>query len=456
MTHKKNYKIRIISIIISVIFLIGVLPIAVSAASCENCGEDSDYTVEYEYWTETYHTIRHWCDNCGKDQNMGGAADRHSFSHYNNGYDICDDCGYEIDCECGEGDSECYHDNTYTEWDDCDWYKYCEDCGEEIDSGTEHGETDYKDWVYYSTTRHRRFVYCVDCHVGEYEYARHDSSTEYYSYDDYEHEIVDYCADCDEYLSDPEYEEHTFYYSSWKDYDDDKHRRRIRCEYCDYLEYEYESHTFTSGSYTVVSEKQHRFDRECDCGCVMTQTGPHSYVTGYLSGDGEVHIVTNECECGYCFEEPEAHLDNDSDGACDICGTVTETSRFSVTLPAVLTLTVSEDGTVYAAVSATIANNSTEDITVTDITLNAENGWTIVPFDTDMANEKVNTKLIGFRINGSESTIDGDSEDLTLNDEWNIPVDDVLTLDYEVVVSAISEPVDEQVLTVVFIIGWAK
>ena len=453
MTHKKKRKIRAISLIISAVLLAGVLPVAVSAAYCENCGENSGYSVEYEYWTATYHTIRHWCDNCGDDQNMGGAAERHSFYHYSSSYDKCEDCGYKISCECDDG--ECSHSDTYLEWDDCDWYEYCEDCGEEVDSGTEHGETGYKEWKYYSSTRHRRFVYCMDCHVGEYEYARHDSGTEYFSYDDHEHEIVDYCPDCEEYLSDPEYEEHTFRYGSWKDYDDDRHRRRVRCEYCDYSEYEYESHTFTSGSYTEITETQHRFDRECDCGCVMAQVGPHSYVTGYLPGDVEVHIITNECECGHYLEETEAHLDNDGDGACDLCGTVTETSRFSVTVPSVLTLTVSEDGTVCAAVSAAIANNSTGNITVTDITINAENGWTIVPFDTDMANEKVNTKCIGFRINGSESTTDGDSENLTLYDEWNIAADDILPLDYAAVVSALSEPIDEQVLTIVFIVGWA-
>lgn len=453
MTHKKNRKFRILSIVLSVILLVGIFPVAVSAASCENCGKNSGYTLEYEYWTATYHLIRHWCDNCDKDQNMGGAAERHSYSHYSSSYDRCADCGHKIACECDDG--ECSHSDTYLEWDDCDWYEYCEDCGEEVDSGTEHGETGYKDWKYYSTTRHRRFVYCMDCHVGDYEYARHDSSTEYYSYDDYEHEIVEYCADCDEYLSDSEYEEHTFYYSSWKDYDDDRHRRRKRCEYCDYLEYQYENHTFSSGSYTVVSEKQHRFDRECDCGCVMTQIGPHSYVTVYLPGDGEYHTVTNECECGYYFEESESHYDSNGDNECDLCGMVNETSRFSVTLPAVLTLIVAEDGRVYAAASATIENNSTGKISVTDITLSAENGWTIVPFETNMADEKVGTKLIGFRINGSESTAYSDSETLILYDDWSIAADETLPLDYGAVVSALSEPIDEQVLTVVFIVGWA-
>ncbi len=456
MTHKKNHKIRIISIVLSVILLISIFPIAVSAASCENCGENSNYTVEYEYWTDIYHTIRHWCDNCGKDQNMGGAADRHSFSHYNIKYDICEDCGYEIDCECGEGDSECYHDYTYTEWDGCDWYEYCDDCGEEVDSGTEHGEYEYEEWEYYSFARHRRFVYCVDCEMGEYEYERHDEEIEYYSYDDYDHEIVEYCAGCDEYLSEPEYEEHTFYYSSWKDYDGDRHRRRVRCEYCDYSEYEYENHNVVYGYWLSISDTQHSRTAECDCGFSSTETDSHNHITDYNPGDKDLHIVTYECECGNYYEEEEAHVDNDSDGNCDLCGTEYDTAHFSVTLPAALILTVSEDGTVYAAISAMIVNNSTGDITVTDITLNAENGWTIIPFDTDMANEKVNTKLIGFRINGSKSIANGKSEDLTLNDEWIIPTDDVLTLDYDAVVSAVSEPVDEQVLTAVFIIGWAK
>lgn len=120
---------------------------------------------------------------------------------------------------------------------------------------------------------------------------------------------------------------------------------------------------------------------------------------------------------------------------------------FSVTVPAVLHLTVSKDGTVYAADTAQIVNDSTSAVSVTNVSLFAENGWEIVPYSTNMANEKVNAKRIGFCINGAESG--------TTFVERQIAKDGTLDLDYDAVVSATSEPIDEQVLTVVFVLGWA-
>jgi len=389
MTHKKNRKFHIVSIILSVALLIGIFPLAVSAAGCENCGEDSGYTVAYEYWTSSYHSVRHWCNNCGKDQTMGGAAEEHSYSHSSSGFDVCV-CGHSIACICGGeggdgGDIVCNHNSTYTEWYGCECFTYCSSCGDYLGSGTEHGEYEYGEWEMSSGTAHRRMFACGRCGEGEYEYADHS-----YSYGDFEY---------------ADYESHGRYYCC-----------------------------------TV-------------CGYDSTEYAPHECTYSYFWDSEYDHVKVSECFCGHYYDELEQHEDDNSDGKCDMCGYMNK--RFSVTVPAFLTLTVSQDGTVYAAVTAMIYNNSTGEITVTDITLSAENGWTIVPFDTNMANEKVNTKLIGFRINGSESTTDGDSEDLTLNEEWNIAADSMLPLDYGAVVSALSKPIDEQVLTVVFIVGWA-
>ena len=46
---------------------------------------------------------------------MGGNAGVHHFEHdYDTDYDVCEECGYEIECECGE--AECDHYDTYIEW----------------------------------------------------------------------------------------------------------------------------------------------------------------------------------------------------------------------------------------------------------------------------------------------------------------------------------------------------
>ena len=63
----------------------------------------------------------------------------------------------------------------------------------------------------------------------------------------------------------------------------------------------------------------------------------------------------------------QAHLDGDSDGYCDDCGYLL--TRFSVIVPAGMTLTVSKTGTVYAASNVRIVNRSTGAVSVSSVTL---------------------------------------------------------------------------------------
>ena len=198
MTHKKNRKFHIVSIILSVALLIGIFPLAVSAAGCENCGEDSGYTVAYEYWTSTYHSVRHWCNNCGKDQTMGGAAEGHSYSHSSSGYDVCI-CGHSVACSCGGegGEISCNHRNTYTYWEGCEWYTQCSSCDAYMGSGVTHGDYEYGEYEAYNGITHRRLYGCVNCGEGEYEY-----------------------------------EDHSFSFGVWQDENDYEHGRYYCCELC--------------------------------------------------------------------------------------------------------------------------------------------------------------------------------------------------------------------------------
>ena len=128
---------------------------------------------------------------------------------------------------------------------------------------------------------------------------------------------------------------------------------------------------------------------------------------------------------------------------------------FSVTVPVTLALTVSEQGEVYAASNAAIVNHSTAAVQVTGVTVSAVNGWTLVPYGTDMASQKVDSQLIGFALNGSETVTEGNSEALALTGDWTVPLNGTLPLAYDAVVSALSEPVDEQVVAVLFVWEWA-
>ena len=129
---------------------------------------------------------------------------------------------------------------------------------------------------------------------------------------------------------------------------------------------------------------------------------------------------------------------------------------FSVTVPANMSLAVANDGYVYSATNAAVVNNSSHAVEITSVMITAGNGWTIVPYDYNMADEKVDSKLIGFYLNGAETTQTGTNETLALPDNWTIDRDDSFDLDCDAVISATSETIqNEQVLTLVFVINWA-
>lgn len=130
-----------------------------------------------------------------------------------------------------------------------------------------------------------------------------------------------------------------------------------------------------------------------------------------------------------------------------------ETPYFSVTIPAVMTVVVSENGTVYTATNAAIINNSTDAIEITDIMISPSGGWTLVPYDTNMAAEKVDSRLIEFMLNGVDGTVDN----LSTSGDWIVAQGDEFILLYDAVVSATSQAIyGEEVLTVVFVVDWAN
>ena len=131
------------------------------------------------------------------------------------------------------------------------------------------------------------------------------------------------------------------------------------------------------------------------------------------------------------------------------------TELFSVTVPATLPLVVDEAGKVYVA-SASIVNNSTGDVKVSSVSVTSKNGWEFVPYSTNMAKAKVDAKQVGFKINSSETSKTGDSEVFTLSAPWTVKEADALSINYDAVVSAVSQPVTgQEIMSVVFVLEWA-
>ena len=73
-----------------------------------------------------------------------------------------------------------------------------------------------------------------------------------------------------------------------------------------------------------------------------------------------------------------------------------------------------------------------------------------------MAKAKVDAKQVGFKINSSETSKTGDSEVFTLAAPWTVKEADALSINYDAVVSAVSQPVTgQEIMSVVFVLEWA-
>ena len=414
---------------------------------CSNCKRTCSYTVEYEQWTNSEHYARHWCSNCGYDQAGGANGEAHSFRS-----GVCFKCGYSNGS--GGGGNVCYHSSTRTSWSGCDWYEHCRSCGALVDYGTSHGTYVYGAWEYYSSSQHRRSYACSACGYSEYEYAAPSLTAGAWQTDEganysTRHKRLLSCA-CG--YSRYEYAEHQCTSEeAWRDFDAERHTRHESC-LCGYERNLYTYHVF-SDTLTLFSDTEHTRTRTCECGRVVTAEEAHAFQYGaWQSVSDTEHRCAVSCNCRYKGFAVQAHLDGDSDGYCDDCGYLL--TRFSVIVPAGMTLTVSKTGTVYAASNVRIVNRSTGAVSVSSVTLRTENGWTLVPFSTNMATEKVDSRKIGFSVNGAQSRTTGAEEALPLGGGWRIPGGEALPLHYDAVVSAASRPISEQVLTVIFVLEW--
>ena len=83
---------------------------------------------------------------------------------------------------------------------------------------------------------------------------------------------------------------------------------------------------------------------------------------------------------------------------------------------------------------------------MSSVSISTKNGWKIVPYTTDMAHEKVDAQLFGFKINDAQTSKTA---------PWEIAENGRLPISYHAVVSAVSKAVTEQeVLSIVFVLEW--
>ena len=143
-------------------------------------------------------------------------------------------------------------------------------------------------------------------------------------------------------------------------------------------------------------------------------------------------------------------------------------TAMSVTVPTVLPIAVGTDGSVATASDAKITNNSYGAVKVSAVSIQAAEGWNLADFQTNMADEKVDSNLIGFALTigggaqlatdesstETQTLLDAAAEGCYMTGAGNTSGNSV-AIAYDAVVSPVSSAVTNTgVASVVFTVEW--
>ena len=473
--------------------------------TCPDCGSHT-WVLDYEQdATCTRNGYREYSCDCGQSKRETIYATGHSYSYGSWEEYSSSQHRREAYCRnCGDSDYEyASHSMSYGSWSNSSSSQHsrtasCRTCGY---STTDYGNHSYStgSWSKYSDTQHRRSKTCSGCGASTYDYANHS-----YSYgswtraDDTQHKRTKTCSACGD--SSEEYADHIDANGDGK------------CDDCGAtvsLSIKWDAGTnggtiddkasiTTTGKPNATAtaptstpvKTGHAFKgwyTSASGGSLYNtviitaaktfyaQFTANSYTLTWDLGNGtteetkqtygEALVLPTEPTrknaefLGWFTEavggtQVDANTIYKTDGDSTYYAHWEITEVFSVTVPVVLPLTVDENGEVHVG-AAEIINGSTGEVIVSSVSISTKNGWQLVPFDTDMAHEKVDARLLGFKINDSETTKTGDAETFSLTSPWTIAENGKLPLSYDAVVSAVSQPVTEQdVLSVVFVLEW--
>ena len=473
--------------------------------TCPDCGSHT-WVLDYENdATCTRNGYREYSCDCGQSKRETIYASGHSYSYGSWEEYSSSQHRREAYCRnCGDSDYEyASHSMNYGSWSNASSSQHsrtasCRTCGY---STTDYGNHSYStgSWSKYSDTQHRRTKTCSGCGASTYDYANHTYSYGSWSKaDDAQHKRTKTCSACGD--STTEYADHVDTNGDGK------------CDDCGAtvsltVTWDAGSNggtidgkvsitttgkpnaTATAPTSTPV-KTGHAFKgwyTSASGGSLYNtvtitaaktfyaQFTANSYSVTWDLGDGtteetkqtygEALVLPTEPTrknaefLGWFTEvnggtQVDANTIYKTDGDSTYYAHWEITEVFSVTVPVTLPLIVDEGGEVHVG-AAEIINASTGDVIVSSVSISTKNGWQLVPFATDMAHEKVDARLLGFKINDSETTKTGDAETFSLTSPWTIAENGKLPLSYDAVVSAVSQPVTEQdVLSVVFVLEW--
>ena len=476
------------------------------SGTCPDCGSHTWILQNVQDATCTSNGYRSYSCACGQTKSETIYSSGHSYSYGSWEEYSSSQHRREAYCRnCGDSDYEyASHNMSYGSWSNSSSSQHsrtasCRTCGY---STTDYGNHSYTtgSWSKYSDTQHRRSKTCSGCGASTYDYADHS-----YSYgswtkaDDVQHKRSKTCAVCGD--SSTEYGNH-------KDTNADGVCDDCGANVALIVTWDAASNGGTVGGKnsvtTSVAPNQtavapgytpvkagHTFSSWYTekAGGVLYSTvtitaartfyaqfAPAEYKITWDLGTGKtettnqtygetLNLPTKPTRRGYAFlgwftqETGGTQVDGNTVFK-EVASTTyyahwEEATVFSVVVPAVLPVTVDQNGKVYVS-NAEIVNHSTAAVQVSSVTLTAENGWTLVPYASDMSHAKVDSNQIGFKINSAQTSKTGNTEQFVLTSPWKIAEEDILTLTYDAVVSALSQPVaNANILCVLFVVEWA-
>ena len=480
---------------------------AYGSGTCPDCGSHTWVLQSQQAATCTSNGYRSYSCACGQTKSETIYASGHSYSYGSWEQYSSSQHRREAYCRnCGDSDYEyASHSMSYGSWSNSSSSQHsrtasCRTCGY---STTEYGNHSYSTgaWSKYSDTQHRRAKTCTSCSASTYDYADHSYSYgSWVSDSETQHKRTKTCSACGD--SGYEYADHTDANGDGK------------CDDCGAtvsltVTWDAGSNGGTIDGKASFSETMKPNSKPTAPSASPVKTGytfknwytektggklyntvtsittsqtfyaqftANTYTVTWNLGDGRSE--TTEQTYGEKLvlpTDPERKNAEflgwftEKDGGTEVtANTVFKetaatmyyahwevTELFSVTVPATLPLVVDESGKVYVA-SASIVNNSTGDVKVSSVSVTSKNGWEFVPYSTNMAKAKVDAKQVGFKINSSETSKTGDSEVFTLAAPWTVKEADALSINYDAVVSAVSQPVTgQEIMSVVFVLEWA-
>ena len=474
--------------------------------TCPDCGSHT-WVLDYENdATCTRNGYREYSCDCGQSKRETIYATGHSYSYGSWEEYSSSQHRREAYCRnCGDSDYEyASHSMSYGSWSNYSDSQHsrtasCRTCGY---STTDYGNHSYATgaWSKYSDTQHRRSKTCSGCGASTYDYADHSYSYgSWVSDSETQHKRTKTCSACGD--SGYEYADHTDANGDGK------------CDDCGAtvsltIKWDAGTNGGTIDGKAAYSEtvqpnskptipaslpvkKGHSFK-----GWYTAKTGGKLYntvtsitasTTFYAQFEANQYVVTWDLGTGktettnQTYGEKLVLPTEPTRKNADFLGWFTEanggtqvtandvftettdktyyahweiTEVFSVTVPVVLPLTVDENGEVHVG-TAEIINGSTGEVVVSSVSISTRNGWQIVPYTTDMAHEKVDAQLLGFKINDAQTVKNGNVETFALSAPWEIAENGRLPISYDAVVSAVSKAVTEQeVLSIVFVLEW--